>query len=106
MVQLYHFSSEGGSMRKILTIALAPLARALAVTPTRAEWGHWDGSYAAPCGVAYVNQVVTCYRTEWQEREVTYTVMRPSYKEVVQPYKVTVYTPVDTTEKRMATVYE
>src|SRR5262245_57992438 len=106
MVQLYHFISEGGSMRKFLPITLVLVALAGAVAPVQAEGGCWAGSYAAPCGIAYVNQVVTCYRTEWQEREVTYTVMRPTYREVVQPYKVTVCVPVYSTEKRKATVYE
>jgi len=49
--------------------------------------------------VAWVDKEVTCYKTEWKERDVTCTVMRAHYKDVVETHKCNVCVPVWTDKK-------
>jgi hypothetical protein len=87
----------------------AVLVLALAATPARA-WCGGGWSCPAPCdvccdvSVSWVDQVVTCYRSELRSRDVPCVIHRPVYHEVVTPYTCTVMVPEYHNEKRVATV--
>jgi hypothetical protein len=97
-------------MKKLWVPALAVFSLALVCVPARAGGGCgwacppvYDGCSAG--AVQWVEQVVTCYRTEMRERAVPVTVQRPVWHEVVTPYTTTVRVPEYHNERRVATVY-
>lgn len=96
-------------MSKLMAVTVAFGLVAVAATPTQA--GHGCGSGCAPeCApcvqyqVTYVDKVVTCYKTEMREREVTCNVLRCIAREVVEERKVCVLVPEVKQEKRTITV--
>src|SRR5205814_8195739 len=54
----------------------------------------------------YVDKVVTCYKTEWREREVESIVNRMVSHEEVRKHNYTVCVPVWAEEKRSITEYK
>ncbi len=110
-------------MKKLVVVCLAVAGLALAALPAQA-WGHRRGckqsccesacaapcapSCAAPCAPAapaFVEKVVTCYRPEWREKEVTCTVNRVVPRQVVEQHQCTVMVPVWKEEVRTVTSY-
>src|SRR5205823_4833499 len=97
---------EGKEMNKLAVAALALLVVAAMGLP--AEACHRKKCCAeeccaescAPTTVAWVDKVVTCYKTEWRERDVTYTVQRAHYHDVVENHKCTVMVPVWAEQKQ------
>jgi hypothetical protein len=57
---------------------------------------------AAP---GYIERRITCFRTEWRERDVAVTVPRVVFHTEVVPVKRTVLTPVCHDEKRIVTTF-
>src|SRR5262249_31541431 len=102
-------STEGGAMNKLLTVAVALGLVAVWATPSQAGGckGGGCGDCCAPC-VQYqgthVGKVVTCYKTQLREREVTCNIMRCIPREVVEERKVCVLVPEMRQEKRTITV--
>jgi hypothetical protein len=95
-------------MKKLSVLALAVAGLALASAPARAGCGWCSPPPCDTCAsvsVSWVEQAVTCYRTEMRERSVPCTVVRPVYHEVVTPYTYTVLVPDYHNEKRVCTVY-
>lgn len=76
-------------MNKLILAAGALFLTALATSSAQASHGC-----CTPCNVTWVERTVTCYRPEWQEREVSCTVMRPIPHEVVEKRTCTVMVPV------------
>jgi hypothetical protein len=60
----------------------------------------------APAAPQYVDKVVTCYKTEWRERDVECTVNRMVSHEEVRKHNYTVCVPVWSEEKRSVTEYK
>src|SRR2546430_1474970 len=91
-------------MRKLTAAALGLLALVAVSLPAQA--GHRRSccnecapECSAPTTVAWVDKEVTCYKTEWKERDVTCNVMRAHYKDVVETHKCNVCVPVWTEKK-------
>src|SRR5690242_17675122 len=105
-----HATEGRETMKKLWVLALAVAGLALAAVPARAGCG---GGWCCPppcdtcasVSVSWVDQAVTCYRTEWRERDVPCTVVRPVYHQVVTPYTYTVMVPEYHNERRVCTVY-
>jgi hypothetical protein len=99
-------------MKRVLTLAVA--FAAVASLPSKAEACRHNcrsrGNCSAPCATecvapTYVDKTVTCYRTEWKEKEVPVTVYKRVPREVVVPHKCMVWVPEWKEEKRMVTQY-
>jgi hypothetical protein len=58
-----------------------------------------------PCTPGYIERRITCFRTEWRERDVTVTVPRVVFHTEVVPVQRTVLTPVCHDEKRIVTSF-
>jgi hypothetical protein len=99
-------------MKKLIVLGLALAALLATGAAVQAHgWGGWCGGHGyayvgGGCEVTYVDQVVTCYRTEYVEKDVTYTVRKPVYKEVVNKHKVTVMVLKNFTKEETFTVYK
>jgi len=106
-------------MRKLMVAGLLLAGLCAFATPAQAHGrrhggcGGCESDCAAPCAAPcapaapqFVEKVVTCYRTEWKEREVTCTVNRMVPREVVNKHTYTVCVPVWTEEKRTITEYK
>src|SRR6266478_5743554 len=77
----HNLQPEDEKMRKLTAAALGLLALVVASLPAQA--GHRRSccnecapECTAPMTVAWVDKEVTCYKTEWKERDVTCNVMR------------------------------
>src|SRR5260370_5433488 len=106
-------------MRKLMVAGLLSAGLCTFATPAQAHGcrhggcGGCESDCAAPCAAPcaasapqFTEKVVTCYRTEWKEKEVTYTVNRMVPREVVNKHTYTVCVPVWTEEKRTVTEYK
>jgi hypothetical protein len=58
-----------------------------------------------PCAPGYIERRVTCFRTEWRERDVAVTVPKVVFHTEVIPVKRTVLTPACHDEKRIVTTF-
>jgi hypothetical protein len=59
----------------------------------------------ASCAPGYIERRITCFRTEWRERDVAVTVPKVVFHTEVVPVKRTVLTPVCHDEKRVVTTF-
>lgn len=97
-------------MNKLLVGVLAVLVVVLVATPSQACHKGGCGGCAPACApcvsyqVTYVDKVVTCYKAEWREKEVTCTINRCIPREVVEERKICVLVPEMRQEKRTITV--
>ncbi len=76
--------------RLLLSAPLVALAVLLVSAPEASAFGWRRKSCAPDCAptcVTWVDQVVVCYRTEWQSRDVEVIVQKPHYQEVVRKEK-------------------
>lgn len=79
-------------MRKLIASAVSILTLVLTSAPAQAWWGCC--CCAPPPCIQWVEQTVTCYRPQWQERDVVCTVMKPVYREEIVQQRCTVMVPV------------
>jgi hypothetical protein len=86
-------------MKRVVAISLVAIVLTWA-TPSAQACHH---VCCAPCCVTMVEKTVTCYRPEWQERDVTCTVYKAIPREVVEKRTCTVMVPVITPQQR--TIY-
>lgn len=98
-------------MNKLLAVCMAVGLVGVFATPSQAchGCGGWATACCAPppCvqyQVSYVDKVVTCYKTELREKEVSCTVMRCIPREVIEQRKICVMVPEMKQEKRTITV--
>ncbi|MBY0523658.1 MAG: hypothetical protein K2R98_09670 [Gemmataceae bacterium] len=93
-------------MSRVWALGLVVVVTALTAVPAQAGGCCWR-TCCTPCvtyTVTWVDKVVTCYQPQWQERDVTCTVMRCVPREVVEQRTVFVSVPEWKEEKRVITV--
>src|SRR4051812_25013177 len=104
--QMSQLATGGQTMQKLAAVALVLVALAALSAPAQAC--HHSSCCiteccaptCAPTTIAWVDKVVTCYRPEWRERDVTCTVMRANYRDVVENHTCTVMVPVFSEQKQ------
>ena len=106
-------------MKRFALVCLTACLLMMAAAPVQAFGCHRRGgnccesSCCSSCettaccqpSVTYVDKVVTCYKPEWKERDVTCTVNRMVSKVVVTPVTQNICVPVWTEQKQMQTCY-
>jgi len=92
-------------MNKLWALGLAVGVVALSAAPAQAGGCCWKSCCVTCCyTVTWVDQVVTCCKPEWRERDVTCTVVRVIPREVVEQRKICVMVPVYTDVRKTITV--
>jgi hypothetical protein len=93
---------KGVTMKKLVMTGLALLVVTLTAAPARA----WHGCCPPPppCCVTWCEQTVTCYKPEYDTRDVACTVMKPIYHTDVVKQKCVVMVPVWSDQKQSCMV--